>query len=105
VANVKHYQTNELTVPAGAVDGFGMSCPAGEGIVSGGGFASIANIAADHVAGNGWIFLVWNDTSIAVDIQGYITCAPGVAVGAVEHAVSTTQDLKLERNRVAKALN
>src|SRR5262245_45365110 len=25
VANVKHYQTGELTIPAGAVDGFGMS--------------------------------------------------------------------------------
>jgi hypothetical protein len=56
------------------------------------------------VSGNGWVFLVWNDTSIAVEIQGYITCAPGVAVGAVEHAGTTADHFELERETLAQSV-
>ena len=104
VASVKHYQTSVLTVPAGEVDGFSMSCPSGEGIISGGGFASIAQVAADHVSSNGWVFIVWNYTSIPVNIQGFMTCAPGVSVGVAEHA-TTAQTFKAERAELDAALN
>jgi hypothetical protein len=41
-----HYRTGELTVPPGEVDGFGMTCPSGEGIISGGEFASMTHVGA-----------------------------------------------------------
>jgi hypothetical protein len=100
VQGIKHYQYSGTLAP-GEANGFAMSCPAGEGIVSGGGFSSIGIVFSDHVAGNGWIYLVDNGSSISININGYISCAPGLAVSAVSPLADTKAD-ELTARRAAE---
>jgi hypothetical protein len=81
VQSIKQYHYAGTLGP-GEFNGFAMTCPPGEGIVSGGGFSSIGIVFSDHVSGNGWIYLVDNGSSISINIDGYISCAPGLVVAA-----------------------
>jgi hypothetical protein len=90
---VKHYKASKILAP-GAIDGLAMVCPAGEGVLSGGGYSGIGFAFSDHVAGNGWVYLVENASGISITIDGYITCAPGVTVGAVGPVASSVSSVK-----------
>jgi Collagen triple helix repeat (20 copies) len=73
------------TIAAGAVDSFFATCPAGEGIISGGVFTDSGVIFFDGRVGNGWGIGVDNSGSgIAADAEVYLNCSPGVSAQAVE---------------------
>ncbi|HET8952163.1 MAG TPA: hypothetical protein VFN44_16705 [Solirubrobacteraceae bacterium] len=79
-------QSGGMTVPAGAVDGGTVSCPAGQRAI-GGGFFSDSGIVFSSIATDdrsGWIVAVDNsDYAVPAELSGEVYCATaGQAVAA-----------------------
>ena len=72
-------------VPTGKVGGAEAICPAGSRAVSGGGFGSIAGIAASEMetSHTSWFIVISNSTGITLKIHATVECAgAGQAVAA-----------------------
>jgi hypothetical protein len=64
-----------LSVPSGVVATATAQCPAGSKPIGGGFFSSISNVGGTFTNGSSWFVIVWNDTSISVNINAYAVCA------------------------------
>ena len=75
-AKLQYITGPEVAVPPGEVGTAAAYCPAGTTAISGGFFASITNVGASQTYGSAFhAVIVWNDTSIAVNIFATVVCA------------------------------
>jgi hypothetical protein len=94
---IKGYQASG-TIAGGTVNTLSATCPAGEGIVSGGGFTSSGTIFLDHRSGNGWAIGVDNfDSSLSADAVVYLYCAPGTTASGTEQGASVESQVAAYR--------
>lgn len=97
VQTVKGYELSG-TIGPGAIDGISASCPAGEGIISGGAFASLGYIFLDRRVGNGWGIGVDNsDFALTANVTVYLYCAPGAVAAGVEPSASMKSQIAAYR--------